>query len=156
MNRQDLEAAIAHPNTLAFLHAIRLGEGTADEDGYRRIVGGQLFDSFDCHPNIHVRLPRYNVVSSAAGAYQLIYPTWCGLVREYAFEDFSPTCQDLAAIALIAEKGALHFVIAGQLQEAVSRCAATWASLPGSTAGQRTEGFDKVQQCYLDHGGVLA
>lgn len=156
MNRSDLKAALQHPNVLAFLHAIRLGEGTADERGYNRIVGGQEFDDFSKHPHVLVDLPRYHVKSTAAGAYQLIWPTWCGLAREYGFTDFQPATQDEAAVALIAEKGAIHFVVAGQIAEAVKLCSAIWASLPGSTAGQRTEGFDKVQRCYLDNGGVLA
>ena len=45
---------------------------------------------------------------------------------------------------------------AGRLSNAISKCAAEWASLPGSTAGQRTESFARVAQVYQDHGGSLA
>ena len=33
-------------NVKAFLAVIRAGEGTPDQDGYRRHFGGRLFDSF--------------------------------------------------------------------------------------------------------------
>jgi len=45
-----IDEALRSKNVLAFLRAIRLGEGTLDADGYRRIVGGELFGSFADHP----------------------------------------------------------------------------------------------------------
>lgn len=156
MNRGDLQAALKAANMQAFLKAIRLGEGTSDELGYYRIVGGQTFTDDSVHPHIKVFLPKYNVHSTAAGAYQIIFPTWTGLCKQYNFPDFTPECQDEAAVALIAEKHALGDVMFGDLKAAVQKCSAIWASLPGSTAGQRTEDFDKVQQVYLDNGGTLA
>ena len=156
MNRADLQEALTEPNVRAFLKAIRLGEGTSDEAGYNRIVGGGTFTDDSTHPRIKVHIPRYDVYSTAAGAYQIIWPTWSGLTRQYGFPDFSPECQDEAAVALIAEKKALDDVKAGRLAEAVAKCAPIWASLPGSTAGQRTESYAAVEQEYLDHGGTLA
>lgn len=156
VNRTHLKDALRNANVRAFLRAIRLGEGTSDEMGYYRIVGGGSFSDDSSHPNIKVYIKQYDVYSTAAGAYQIIRGTWNGLVRQYSFPDFSPECQDEAAVALIAEKRALDDVIAGRLEEAVEKCAPIWASLPGSTAGQRTESFDRVQQVYLSNGGVLA
>jgi muramidase (phage lysozyme) len=155
--RDDLQQALQHPNVRAFLRAIRLGEGTSDDDGYRRIVGdGGLFGSFDDHPRKPVWIPRYKVWSSAAGAYQIIRRTWDGLVSQYRFTDFSPESQDEAAVALIIEKGALDDAIAGNIAEAVRKCAPVWASLPGSKAGQRTEHLYNVVAEYEKHGGVVA
>lgn len=37
-----IDEALCNRNVLAFLRAIRLGEGTLDDDGYRRMVGGEL------------------------------------------------------------------------------------------------------------------
>ena len=156
MNRGDLQAALQNPNMVAFLRAIRLGEGTSDEMGYYRIVGGGTFSDDSVHPHVSVFLPKYNVHSTAAGAYQLIFPTWSGLCKQYSFPDFSPECQDEAAVALIAEKHALDDVLCGRLSDAVQKCSTIWASLPGSTAGQRTEDFNAVQQVYLNNGGKLA
>ena len=156
MNRQDLQDALEIPNVTAFLKAIRLGEGTSDEAGYYRIVGGGEFTDDSRHPNVRVFIPRYNVYSTAAGAYQIIRPTWDGLQKQYHFPDFSPECQDEAAVALIVGRYALDSVISGELQDAVQKCSAEWASLPGSKAGQRTEAFDDVLAVYLNHGGTLA
>jgi len=140
----------------AFLKAIRLGEGTSDELGYYRIVGGGSFSDYSVHPRVKVWIERYKVNSTAAGAYQIIWPTWTGLCKQYDFPDFTPEVQDEAAVALIAEKHALGDVKAGRLAEAVEKCAPIWASLPGSTAGQRTEDYAAVQKVYTDSGGTLA
>jgi len=156
MTRAGLQIAADLSNVIAFLRAIRLGEGTSDEAGYYRVVGGGTFTDDSRHPNVRVYIQRYRVHSSAAGAYQIIRPTWDGLVRQYGFENFSPECQDEAAVALIAEKGALDDVIAGRLKDAIHKCRNVWASLPGSEAGQRTESLAAVEKVYLDSGGVLA
>lgn len=138
MTRDDLITALANSSVQAFLHALRLGEGTSDEDGYRRIVGGQLFDGFSHHPRTRVWLPRYSVFSTAAGAYQITFPTWTGLVSQYGFEDFTPGNQDQAAVALIVEKHALDAVVSGDALGAAHLCRDVWASLPDAQAGQRT------------------
>lgn len=156
MNRSSLRSFLENPNVAAFLKAIRLGEGTSDEMGYYRIVGGQTFTSDAHHPNVRVYIPRYNVWSTAAGAYQIINRTWTGLVKQYGFPDFSPECQDEAAVALIVGRGAIDDVISGDLAEAVKKCSEEWASLPGSKAGQRIEAYENVEQAYLDAGGKLA
>src|SRR3990167_2332253 len=93
------------------------------------------------HPNVRVRIERYKVWSTAAGAYQIITPTWRGLLKQYDFQDFSPDSQDEAAVALIAGRRALKDVREGRFKQAVEKCSEEWASLPGSTAGQRTEAF---------------
>lgn len=156
MNRAKLQDALKNQNVYAFLGALRLGEGTSDEMGYYRIVGGQMFSDDSVHPHIKVHIKKYDVWSTAAGAYQITFPTWSGLCKQYDFPDFSPECQDEAAVALIVEKCALEDVVTGRFADAVGRCAPIWASLPGSTAGQRTEAIDAIQQVYLANGGKLA
>lgn len=156
MNRATLQSMLLNQNVQAFLKAIRLGEGTSDEAGYYRIVGGGMFDDDSRHPNVRVFIPRYNVHSTAAGAYQITNPTWRGLVKQYGFTDFTPETQDEAAVALITGRRAINDVCAGRFAVAVEKCAAEWASLPGSTAGQRTENFADVLKVYLDNGGIVA
>ena len=155
MNRATLQSMLRKQNMLAFLRAIRLGEGTSDELVYYRIVGGGTFTDDSCHPNVRVFIPRYKVYSTAAGAYQIINPTWRGLVKQYDFADFKPETQDEAAVALIKGRGALNDVVAGRFDDAVRKCSAEWASLPGSTAGQRTEKFADVLKVYQDNGGTV-
>jgi len=144
-----------HPNIRAFLRAIRFGEGTADADGYRRLVGGGEFGSFHDHPRERRYIERYKVWSTAAGAYQFIAGTWDEMRKLYALPDFSPESQDLAAIGLIHRRGALQDVLAGRIESAIAKCAKEWASLPGSPYGQRTVALARVIQEYTTHGGQL-
>lgn len=153
--RAEIELAAVNLNVLAFLRAIRLGEGTADPDGYRRIVGGELFDSFADHPRKRVWIAAYKVWSSAAGAYQFIASTWDEMRAKYALPDFSPASQDLAAVALIDRRGALADVISGRIEQAIVKCRLEWASLPGSPYGQRTEKLEAVLAEYRKYGGLL-
>mgnify|MGYP001600841978 CR=1 FL=1 len=156
VNRADLQEALKNANVMAFLRAIRLGEGTTDEAGYYRLVGGGTFTDDRWHPNVRVFVKRYNVHSSAAGAYQIINRTWQGLKRIYGFPDFSPACQDEAAVALIWGRRALNDVIDGRFDVAIRKCALEWASLPGSAAGQRIESLESLRQAYTDAGGTFA
>lgn len=155
MTLTDLGKLVNVANVFAFLRCIRLGEGTADEMGYYRIVGGRMFTDDSKHPRVRVWVSRYRVWSTAAGAYQIIYPTWQSLVHQYHFTDFTPDSQDMAAVALIRGRKALDDVIAGRLTIAVQKCSAEWASLPGSTAGQRIESYANVERAYRDAGGAV-
>lgn len=152
-NRDILKAALKNPNVRAFIMAVRLGEGTSDERGYNRLVGGGEFEGFDKHPGIRRWIERYDIWSSAAGAYQFITPTWRGLVSEWGFEDFSPDTQDEAAVALILERNALKDIMGGRIEEAVRKLRTVWASLPGSPYGQRTESMGRFLAEYDRHGG---
>lgn len=152
----DLEYASVNPNVKAFLMAIRLGEGTLSPEGYNMIVGGGIFTDMSTHPDRLVLLSKLRIYSTAAGAYQIIYPTYLGLCSQYGFSDFEPATQDLMAIALIYERNAIADIEAGNLQSAIAKCAVEWASLPGSTAGQRTEAYVAVENCYLANGGILS
>lgn len=155
MDTKQIMDHLSRVNVRAFLKAIRLGEGTIDDKGYFRIVGGANFYDTSKHPNVRVWIPRYKVWSTAAGAYQIINPTWKGLVRQYKFPDFSPDTQDMAAVALIIGRRAIDDIIAGRFTEAVQKCSAEWASLPGSTAGQRIEKIANVRNVYLANGGTI-
>lgn len=155
VKRSDLQEALENPNVRAFLHAIRLGEGTSDEAGYLRIVGGDMASHYIDHPRAMRYIKRYKVWSSAAGAYQIIGKTWDGLVKQYGFQDFSPQCQDEAAVALIAEKRALRHVKNGDIAKAIALLGGVWASLPSSTDGQLTEPIQAVLAEYEKYGGTL-
>lgn len=154
MDRFELRAALANRNMLAFLALIRAGEGTADGDGYRRMFGGELFADFGDHPRKTITAGRYT--STAAGAYQFLSRTWDGLVKQYAFPNFAPACQDEAAVALIAGRGALDDVLAGRIEQAIRRCNREWASLPGSPYGQPTRTMAQALATYAAAGGMLS
>ncbi|WP_429419965.1 glycoside hydrolase family 24 protein [Pseudomonas plecoglossicida] len=129
-------------NVLAFLDMLAWSEGTstikASDDGYNVLVGGQLFAGYDNHPRVLVPLPRYKISSTAAGRYQFLARTWDAIVKNYGFKGrFIPEAQDLAAIKLLTECGALPLIKAGRIQEAIAKAAPIWASLPGAGYGQR-------------------
>lgn len=140
-----------HPNVRALLAVIRRGEGTTDANGYRRIFGGQLFDSYTDHPRITVRKNGYT--STAAGAYQFIVSSWDETKRIMGLPDFSPRSQDLAALGRIVARGALDDVKAGRFDAAVRKIAREWASLPGSPYGQPTISWETARAVFASAGG---
>lgn len=158
MNLDQLSLALEHPNVSAFLAMIRHGEGTKDEDGYRRMFGGALFTDFSDHP----RKPQTakfksgkRITSTAAGAYQFLAKTWDALVAQHGFADFSPRNQDLGAVALMAGRGALNEVMAGRFELGLAKCCKEWASLPGAPYGQPTITLVKARDIYAQAGGTL-
>ena len=144
-------ADVAHPNVRALLRVIRRGEGTADEAGYRRIFGGQLFEGFADHPRIKVTKGRYT--STAAGAYQFLSSTWDETARIMGLRGFSPGNQDLGAVGRIAARNALEDIKAGRFEKAVKKIAWEWASMPGSPYGQPVISMDTARAVYVDAGG---
>lgn len=163
-----LIAALQDPNVQAFLRMLRHGEGTAGDDGYRVMFGGAHLvgldgqpgtaDDFADHPRqlITRKLGGKPISSTAAGAYQFLSKTWDGLVRDYGFADFTPTNQDLGAVALILGRKALDDVRAGRFEDAVRKCNREWASLPGSPYGQPVVTMERARQEYEAHGGTYA
>jgi lysozyme len=169
-------------NTAAFLKLIRFSEGTDKApDPYRvcfayrhELVGKDgvsgTFDDFSDHPAITgewtgERLPDAmcksaglgpGCVSTAAGAYQLIKPTWRGIRDRLRLPDFSPASQDRAALYLVANCGALEDVMAGRIRTAITKCSREWASLPGNKAGQPQRHVDDLLAAFTNAGGVLA
>lgn len=144
-------ADMRNENVQAMLRVIRNGEGTADDNGYRRIFGGQLFSGWADHPRVTVKKSGYT--SSAAGAYQMLISTWDETRATMGLRDFSPASQDMAAVGRIAARGALEDVKAGRFEQAVKKIAREWASLPGSPYGQPVISMERARAVYLAAGG---
>jgi muramidase (phage lysozyme) len=94
--------------------------------------------------------------STAAGAFQLIRPTWVRCRDALGLADFSPASQDAACIYLIQQRGALQDVYAGRVQAWVNKCRAEWASLPGNYAKQGQRSMATLMAWFQQRGGVLA
>lgn len=128
-----------HKNLTAFLMLITKTEGT-DKEGtpYNEIFGYSNFTDFSKHPQI--RKPFYNPktkkndFSTAAGRYQINYPTY----KMLGMTTFTPEAQDKAAIELIKRNGAYSDVINGNFETAIKKTNKVWASLPLSPYGQKT------------------
>lgn len=156
-------------NTAAFLTMIRIGEGTAGSRGYNELCGGTFTDDLSDHPaNLGWRgLPLSaaqcagagrgpGCVSTAAGAYQFIKPTWNSLAAKLGLPDFSPASQDLAAVEIIRQRGALDAVQAGDLATAIAKCASTWASFNGAGYGQHEVAYQAMVDNFTNAGGTTA
>lgn len=147
-------AAAPNPNLPAFLLTIRACEGTDGPNGYRMLFGGKLFDDFSQHPRISRQFTTTDGKaewSSAAGAYQINWPSWC----EHPGPDFSPASQDAWAVWAITEAGAMDDVVAGRLATALEKCSGRWASLPDARYPQPRKTLAFAQAAYLKAGGIL-
>lgn len=159
----------------AFLYMIRSTENqsVADSDRYARFYGNSVFSNFSDHPVVTGEMKGVRLsdsmcraagfspgcVSTAAGAYQIIVPTWQRVRAAGAWgpylTDFSPESQDEAARRLLIECGALASLKMRDLPGAIKRASKLWASLPGSTAGQHPVSVD-VAMAYFNEGGGVA
>lgn len=95
-------------------------------------------------------------VSTAAGAFQIIKPTWTRVRNKLGLGDFGAGSQRSAAAALIGERGAFSDVQAGRFDQAVYKCRAEWASLPGNYAKQGQRSIQQLQAWYSQAGGTFA
>lgn len=160
---------IMSPNLKAFLDMIAQSEiGAAllskSDNGYNVIVGGalfddkgtpELFDDYADHPRKVVALGR-GLKSSAAGRYQILTRYYDAYRKTLNLPDFSPTSQDAIAVQMIKEQHALPDVEAGKFDEAVTKCANIWASLPGAGYGQHENKIADLRSAYTSAGGSLA
>lgn len=168
----NVERDMSESNVSAFLDLIAYAEGTAGRgDGYRICYGYRhTIKNLSDHPAITGEWKgeklsdalckgaglKPGCVSTAAGRYQLIRPTWAACKRALGLSDFSPTSQDAAAVYLIRQRGAIEDVRAGRVAEAVEKCRREWASLPGAGYGQGERKLSQLVAAFQDAGGVLA
>lgn len=69
---------------------------SGESHGYTDLYGGRKFHSFAEHPGVQVALAD-GQVTTAAGRYQMVKPTWEAQKKKLGLPDFSPASQDLAA-----------------------------------------------------------
>ena len=172
----ESEGEVMTPDYLsAFLHMIKSAETdpyrAADGRAYFTLFGnGQFTDTRD-HPALlgwsGVRLSDQmcrnagfgpGCVSTAAGAYQIIRPTWDRVRKSGAWglrlPDFSPESQDEAARRILIMIGALPYVERGEFDAALRLAATQWESLPGATAKQGPKSYEQVFAFYSNALGV--
>lgn len=163
---------LASQNAGAFLGMLRFSEGTDRALNPWACVFGYALELQDLsdHPAITgewrgARLPdqmcinagfRPGCVSTAAGAYQIIRPTWVRVRDRLGLPDFSQASQDAAALELVRSRGALQDVYAGRIEAAISKCRQEWASLPGNSAKQGQRAVGDLLASFTMSGGVLA
>lgn len=162
----------AQKNTLATLLMLQFSEGTDKARNPYAVCFGysHTITNFSNHPKLTgewagERLPDAmcknagfgpGCISTAAGAYQIIKPTWAAVAKALRLPDFSAESQDAAAVELIRQRGALEDMKAGRIEAVIRKCKNEWASLPGNYAkqGQRTVG--DLVAVYQNFGGFTA
>lgn len=156
----------------AMQQAIKKSEGTADQgDPYRVCFAYRhTIVSFSDHPAVTGEWRGETLsdamcagagfgpgcVSTAAGAYQIIKPTWLRLKSKLSLPDFGPASQDAAAAELLRERGAIARLEVGDFPGAVSKARKEWASLPGAGYGQGERSIEWLTARFTEAGGVLA
>lgn len=125
------------PRVRKYLDVVAMAEGV--KHGYNTIFGNERFSNLNAHPNVRKQFKQTDGkvnYTTAAGRYQFLKPTWDGLTRQYGLKDFSPQSQDIAAIGLLIQNGALPHILKGDYQTATQKSGRTWASLPSSPYAQ--------------------
>jgi muramidase (phage lysozyme) len=145
-------------NQKAFLDMTAMSEGTygRGDDGYNILVGGSTFNNgYIDHPRtvIHVGGSLY---STAAGRYQILARTWDSVKGAIGAGDFSPACQDAAALELARRRGAMDAINAGDMVTAVTLCNREWASFTGSPYNQNPHDIETMLGWFEQAGGTLA
>lgn len=171
-NQANMQQPTINTNMAAFLECIAQSEGTTNSSDPYRVCFGYKHSiaNLSEHPKISGEWPgeplsaamckgaglNPGCVSTAAGKYQIIKPTWVSLRNKLALPDFGPASQDAAAIELIKQSSAYEFVQTGQFSRAVDRCKKVWASLPGAGYGQGERSMAWLQNRYTQAGGIIA
>jgi muramidase (phage lysozyme) len=128
---------------------------------YGRIVNGQVLQSpfnpslvgktnvvisdFSRYPQMLVRV-RAGLNSSAAGGFQVIKNTWNGAAAAMGITDFSPLSQQLVAVELLRQRGAIPYILKNDLPGAFANTtlAKEWASFAGAGYGQGEHSIAKL------------
>jgi tape measure domain-containing protein len=133
-----LKEALKAPNVRAALDTIK----KAEHADYDTLFGGGKFTDFSKHPGF--KGARYKgKIQSASGAYQIQRKTYRGLREMTGLSDFSPETQDMMAVALLYQRGALGNILRGDFKGGFWNSRKEWASFPGAGYGQgeRSQAF---------------
>lgn len=146
MSIATLEPYLKDARVRAFLDTISQAEGTT-KHGYFTLVGNTRIAALAQHPNKLVRLSP-TLASTAAGRYQFLKRTWDGLQSSLRLQDFGPRSQDLGAIELLRQCGALRHILNNEFASAVLAARRIWASFPGAGYGQGERSLAYMQTAY--------
>lgn len=159
--RAQLEQWSQDPNVQRMLEIISRAEGTFNGANPYAVYGGSAkkqLQTLAAHPS---KAGSWEFAwndgtrdqSTAAGKYQFVEGTWNNLAKKYGFGDFGATNQDLGAVALMAEKGAIKDVLRGDWHTAAKKLGSTWASLPTSTAAQAKRSYKDFERIIAQSTG---
>lgn len=145
--RELIDALDNNPNVKKMLDIIAASEGV--KLGYNTGFGNEKITDLSKHPNqkkSFTETTGNKNKTTAAGRYQFLNPTWNGVASQFDLKDFSPRNQDIGAVALLAENGALPYVLKGDFKTAVAKSGGTWASFPTSKAPQNKRSWAEIEK----------
>ena len=149
---------LTNRNIQAYLMTIRKGEGTLGPKGYFRHFGKGSITTLDVRP-AHKVYKANSIYSSAVGAYQFLnsdkHPNWDSEANKFGWTDILPIHQDIAALDVIHENGAIQDILDGDIVAAIYKTNRIGASLPGARYNQPTQNLSKALSFYQEQGGVL-
>ena len=153
----DLDKLLTNKNIQIFMELVRWTEGTGSVPNcYYTMYTGRKFTNLSTHPNIENCANGY--CSTAAGAYQAVYPTWMEEKNKFKFSDFGFKNQDRFCVARFKYRKAIKLIVEGNWVQAMIKCIDEWVSLPGTKIKQSRH--LKTQKQCLDfikkRGGVLS
>ena len=155
-------ALLQDPRVAAYLDTIAYTEGFGDG------VPLEYNSYFGDHPNSRRKtftddshhpgsggVPLHGSHPTAAGRYQINGDTYNEFSRKLGLSDFTPETQDLMAVQMLRESGAIDGLLSGDLPTTVNR-SGRWISMPALVGGQwqrrrqdqPSVPFDKIQQYY--------
>lgn len=159
--------AVNDVNIKALQTAIRKCEGTDAPDGFNYLFGSSIhntrrFTDMSHHPNQKFPFGKDNF-SDAAGAYQIMYATEQGLIKQLVsfgmtIEEatrFDEATQNLKCVLLFSNHNCCQRIMNGDFDYAIGILNKTWASLPGSPYGQPTHDITEVTQWYQAASGNI-
>lgn len=140
LDNDKLEELMKNSNVRMMLDLISRAEGNTD---YDTMVGGGKFKDYSSHPQTIVKLKSRNkkgeveiIPSTAAGRYQIMAANWIPYKTRLGLKDFSPDSQDKIAIQMLADRGALPYILDGKFKAAIKKTGNQWTSLPASDISQ--------------------
>lgn len=168
--RKAENAALLNEKSVkAALFMISKAEGTFENGqiNYGRVVKGKVTKSpfnpnlvgksnvvisdFSRHPQILVSV-RPGLESTAAGFAQFIFRTWTGAAAAMGLTDFSPYSQQLAAVELIRQRGAINYILRGDIPGAIANTSIEqeWASFAGAGYGQGEHSVNQLSAWFRE------
>lgn len=150
--RQQAELYLKDPNVRRYLDLLAFTEGT-EKHGYHTKFGGGKIDDLTWHPNVNWDRTG-DGPTSATGRYQFLKGTWGEQAKKLGLKDFGPESQDLAAVSLIMQRGAIEDILNGDVDSANRKLSKEWASLPyNNSPHQKQKTTEEVLQKWEQLGG---
>ena len=145
----NVDALLKDGNIKAFLRVIRQYESAQTDAAFQVMNGGRQFTA---PPWRHPEKVFAGGKSTAAGAFQIVAPTWRMVREEMGLSDFSPLNQARAAVGLLAYRGLLKAVQEGKIHAVLRgrQAGLEWESLKSKNRGAGLEDAVKV---YREWGG---